>query len=401
MKKKIIGNVLNTLAILALASGVFFFTAAGSSASEGKTEIEAINEMYFDGENLSMTYTIISHCKAGLHGMQVEFEPETVDYRDTEKVKSLRAVLYDVVQDEDEEDCDVKEKEITVKAKVDLNELAGDEAHRLVRKGLVMDPDYGVKLPAVRLGASTGAFKDKMGSYDSHYSKPNKPAPVSTVQVAMVEYSPIWKCKLYKNDGARKDGFTGTGNTVEEARRSASVSCKSTNNPNCDAYSQDSSHTSCVFDLQETETVKEFRSDNLPANAQTVAWNCSLKKNDGSRKNEFSGSGATQEEARAEAARYCRGTNHPDCDKFSLDDDHTSCSQTMKAYGPKPEAMWKCTLWKNDGARKDGFTGTGKTELDARNGAASGCRGTNNPNCGVWSTDPAHTNCNIELVYPK
>ena len=58
-----------------------------------------------------------------------------------------------------------------------------------------------------------------------------------------------------------------------------------------------------------------------------------------------------------------------------------------------PIFLWSCELWKRDGARKDGFTGTGETEREARHSAARGCMTTNNPSCDIWSNDPAHTQC--------
>jgi hypothetical protein len=122
-----------------------------------------------------------------------------------------------------------------------------------------------------------------------------------------------------------------------------------------------------------------------------------LYKNDGSRSDGFTGSGATESDARANAAAMCRATKHPKCDAFALDSGHTSCSAAMRYEMPKPAYAWVCSLYKNDGSRKDGFRGSGATEQEARRDAAAGCRNTSNPHCDIFSMDPAHTTCSVEF----
>lgn len=250
------------------------------------------------------------------------------------------------------------------------------------------------------------SFSDRGGPHQDWHnnndSNNNTTVP-STVNVVVVGYTPTWRCSLYKNDSSRTDGFEGTGATIEEARRNASTRCRSTNNPNCDLYSNSPDHTTCDAQYQETTKTVQYDSNNMPPGATMDSWNCVLNKNDGlsAGSDGFQGFGRTEAAARADAATKCSATNNPRCNNYSTDASHTNCAQQMVMYGPKPSAVWNCSLRKNDGSRNDGFAGTGSTEADARRNAISGCQGTNNPNCSQYSKDPAHTQCTVAFVYPQ
>jgi hypothetical protein len=98
---------------------------------------------------------------------------------------------------------------------------------------------------------------------------------------------------------------------------------------------------------------------------------------------------------------------------MAMDLDHTSCEQAPKknsraveyAREDIPEQArfhgWECELWKNDGARKDGFTGAGPTIEDAREQAIEGCKRTNNEYCTLYGQDAEHTACMPLLVFEK
>lgn len=116
-------------------------------------------------------------------------------------------------------------------------------------------------------------------------------------------------------------------------------------------------------------------------------WECVLFKRDGAKRDGFTGVNKDQRQARAEASQGCKRTNNPRCDEWSLDPDHTTCRLVQ----------YRCVLWKNDGAKRDGFEGTGETEEAARQQSAYGCQRTNNPKCDEWSKDNSHTKC--ERVY--
>ena len=130
-----------------------------------------------------------------------------------------------------------------------------------------------------------------------------------------------WACTLWKKDGSRNDGFQGSGKTVDEARQAAAKGCKVTNNPNCDVYSRDKSHTQCLPAVRYNAPKPE------------AVWSCTLWKKDGARNDGFKGQGSTELEARRDTISGCLRTNNPHCDAYAMDPDHTQC--TVDFYSPQ------------------------------------------------------------------
>lgn len=144
-----------------------------------------------------------------------------------------------------------------------------------------------------------------------------------------------------------------------------------------------------------------------------IRWECMLWKNDGARDDGFKGEGGSEVQARTQAAHECSRTNHPHCYSMAMDTGHTACEQAPRKNSRTVEYAredipqqarfdgWECELWKNDGARKDGFTGTGPTIDDARDQAIAGCERTNNDYCTLYGQDDEHTACRPLLVFEK
>lgn len=396
----------------AAAFAVFCLSVLFSSAALGaaaRTPVETLDEVYFDGRKLVYAYTIQSRCGADKHDSEVELYVEKTSSRKNKKVLALFVEITDVSP---EGDCGGEAGEVTVAAEKNIRRLIRDELSDLEDEGYAMAPDLAVELPPVRPGLAGLSASSVVGGSvelptrrvepeEAVATPPPAPEPPKVVDVVEVDYVSGWHCHLRKNDGSRRDGFDGYGSTVEEARNAAASGCLSTNHPKCFDFSADPAHTTCRFELRERQKVVQYNSDELPAGAQTSSWTCELWKNDGSRKDGFRGTAATEAEARARAARGCGRTNHPLCEQFSLDTAHTACTPLIRLEKPKPETLWTCTLWKKDGSRKDGFSGTGATEAEARRATLPGCHRTNHPKCVEWSLDPAHTACKVELYYPE
>ncbi len=386
--------------MMCAALGLALLAASPAAALRGnRAPVDALDEVSYDGTFITVIYTVDSRCKAPDHKTIVEFESEKTASKAKKAVVALTARVYDSAP---EQDCEGRLAAVVVKSTLDFSKLVEGELSGLRDKDYSIDPDYIVNLPAVRppLPDDGHSRKPPAESGDASGSVVKQAAPVTKVKVVNVNYVPAWKCLLNKNDGSSRDGFTGIGPTLDEARRNSVSQCLSTGNPSCNAFSADPAHTACEAGLTTQESVAEYDSDKLPEGARTESWNCILRKSDGSRKDGFTGAAATEEEARAQAASGCQRTNNPQCDAYSTDDAHTKCEPRVVVEGPKPQAVYKCTLWKNDGSRKDGFGGSGPTMQDAQRDAASGCQRTNNPNCLAYATDPAHTQCTADFVYP-
>ncbi|HOO56503.1 MAG TPA: hypothetical protein PLN69_06755 [bacterium] len=390
-------TILFTLALTAL------LTCMISAAGLEEKNIEKLDIVSYDGNILSFSYTVESKCPAMSHEATVEITPV---------IKNREAVAFEIsVYDAAYESrCNGPETLITVTGNENIARLLEMSLLGVEEDGYRIAKDHAIYLPPLNSRPSKSGdmlTPPGAGGPMPGGGRPDTP-PRSEVQVIptkvpvnYIEYAPSWKCVLYKRDGARKDGFTGNGNTIEQARNNAASGCMRTNNPYCHDYAQDPAHTTCEVELIESASIKEFDSDKLPANASISEWACLLNKNDGSRNDGFRGVGQTEEQARAQAAGYCNRTNNPLCDTYANDSSHTSCEASYVAYGPKPEAVWSCTLWKRDGARKDGFEGQGKTESEARQNTISGCQRTNNPYCYDYAMDPSHTPCEVQFIYPE
>lgn len=138
----------------------------------------------------------------------------------------------------------------------------------------------------------------------------------------------------------------------------------------------------------------------VPTNQANYAFSCVLYKKDGARRDGFTGIDPDITIARQKASRSCNTTNNPNCDYWSKHPDHTTCGVVDADTGSSVQAKveWTCELWKRDGAKKDGFSGWGNTELEARAQSAKGCQRTNNPRCNEWSKNPDHTACTAKIV---
>jgi hypothetical protein len=155
-----------------------------------------------------------------------------------------------------------------------------------------------------------------------------------------------------------------------------------------------------VVPQQSTQQPPKNDTPNTPAPVAAPLWSCTLYKNDGAKKDGFTGRNANIDIARADAARGCMRTNNPNCNYWSNHPEHTTCT-LMNANNNNaklPATEWTCTLYKNDGAKRDGFSGVADNELEARRRSSTGCKRTNNPSCDIWSMDPDHTTCTVRLV---
>jgi hypothetical protein len=390
MKKRIA----NTLAIIAALS-VLSLGQAPRAADELKEKtIKTLDSVYFDGVTLNYSYTVDSKCPANSHSSFVELSPVTKD-------KYVTGFKVEVIDAAYESKCSAKASTVSVSGKENLAVIIERESNKQKAKGLKIAPEYTIQLLPVK------PSKDGIAQGPTGVSAPpavaSQPKPVipQKVMVNVVEYTAGWKCELWKRDGARKDGFVGTGSTLDEARNNAAISCMSTNNPYCHDYAKNPAHTTCDVQINEKSKLVEYDYDKLPASAAVSSWSCNLLKNDGSSRDGFIGEGTTEQEARSRAASLCKSTNNPLCDQYSQNDNHTSCAPAYLYKGPKPSTQWTCTLYKRDGARNDGFTGTGSTEKEARNNTVPGCQRTNHPKCYDFSVDPSHTSCSVDLVYPR
>ena len=356
--------------------------------------VYVLDSLLYDGQRLEFTYTVDSRCNRLEHDAQLDYDLET--YRD----RVLKMRLY-VTDSAPENHCGGPVRQIEVSGSLDIASWLNREIQALEAQRYVMDQDFVLEMPPLRpmgFGAGTN-FGQTPPETDTGTTPSTGMADLpETIPVTIVTYEPTYSCTLYKNDGARDDGFTGTGSNLEDARREAGRACTRTNHPDCMSFAYDPVHTTCDAELVAVENVKQYDSDDLPEGSYIDSWSCTLYKNDGARKDGFTGNGETIDDARASAANGCKRTNHPLCEDFSLDSEHTSCMPAVRFENAKPIARWTCTLWKNDGSRKDGFTGTGETEEEARRDSTRGCRTTNNPYCDQYSMNPDHTQCTVEFV---
>ncbi len=390
-------------AIIFVVVAALFLTCLDAGAAQIK-QVGILDTMSFDGAALEYSFLTYSRCPASQHRASVRFSPEYKSYRGTKKVVSFTVDLFDAA-----DSCDRPEKDIVVSAKINLYDKLKSELKNQIDKGYVIDPDYVLWLPAVRT-SPMGKAADTSGATTAEpapsapqtVQTPDKktPAQSKTVKVALKQYSTRWHCYLQKNDGARNDGFNGYGSTLEDARNDAASGCFRTNNPHCTAYSRHPDHTVCNVEFQDTGDVKlvDYDRDQIPKDINIERWECMLRKNDGARNDGFQGTGTTEEKARKDTISGCRSTNNPYCEQYAVDDAHTKCVAYASAQNSTPQVRWTCTLWKNDGARNDGFEGTGATENEAREDTIGGCLSTNNPYCKEYSRDPEHTKCTAEIV---
>lgn len=374
---------------IALIAGITLAALTAVSQYADEKQVETLDSVGINGGTISFTYTIESKCPARSHDSSIEVKEQ----KSNGVVEGFTVKIFDAAY---ESECKGEKTSVTVSGSANLKRAVDAKLKELQKAGARIGANLTYKLPPLNMAALENAGDDEDKDTSGGTKKTMLPV---MVDVTVVEYTPIWKCTLWKNDGAKKDGFEGTGSTIDEARRDAAQGCKRTNNPRCDEYSQSPEHTNCQADLQETSKVVQMDSNKLPAGTQLASWDCTLNKKDGARDDGFVGTGKTEMEAREDAAAKCARTNNPKCDLFASDDTHTACAPKMAFYGPKPYAQWKCTLWKNDGARKDGFEGTGATEAEARQDTILGCKRTNNPYCVQYSKDPKHTPCGVEFVY--
>jgi hypothetical protein len=378
-------------------AGIMALTAFSQNARE--TNIKALDSVGINGGSIDYTYTVSSKCPARSHDSSVEVTAKT-----TQKVVNAFSItIYDTTY---ESRCNARIGDVTVSGSADLAQEIADKSDEMRRKGYRISPSATFVLPPISIEpfGNAGTVSDTQPPpYHGprQTTGPRNPTEPVMVDVTEISYKPAWHCKLFKNDGARNDGFDGNGATIEEARRAASQGCRSTNNPYCDAYSKSPGHTTCDVQLQETTKVNRYDSNNPPPNAVRDTWACTLNRNDGAGGDGFTGIGRTEEDARSDAANKCSPTNRSQCGSYSTDNRHTSCAQRMVLYGPKPQAAWKCTMYKNDGSRNDGFAGAGSTETEARSNTIPGCQSTNNPYCQQYSTDPVHTQCTVDFAYPQ
>jgi hypothetical protein len=381
--------------IVAVAAALLTISAITVFARDAKeTDIKKLDTVNVNRGILDYSYIIKSKCPGNMHTSAVVITTESAK-------KVIKTFLIKITDSANESMCAGSQKDETMFGTVNLANEIEAKSNEMTNRGFKIDPEATLILPPV----SAAAIINKNVYYrqGAPFGWKNEPAVPSTVSVMYVDYTPLWKCELYKNNGDRRDGYEGSGATLEEARRDAADRCKRANNSYCDQYSNSPEHTACAAQLQETTKVVQYDTTNLPNDATAGSWKCVLSINDGLSRNfdGFEGNGNTEFAARSEAADKCSSSNNPRCHILSMDDNHTICSQQMAIYGPKPSILWKCSLWKNDGSRNDGFSGSGATEHEARENTISGCQRTNNPNCAAYSNDPAHTQCSAEFVYPQ
>jgi hypothetical protein len=390
---KIIGRNLFAAGVLAVLLAIGMRALAvrvGDNKVFGKklnTDITLLDALSYNGSTMSFSYTLTSECPAGDHATEVIIDNERRD----KKVLAFRLKITDVAP---EGVCAGPAGPVTVSYAVDFRSMLDAAITELQRAGFTVDENAIIHMLNVR-PLMPGAVA---GNYEIGPVTPQPPAgppPAGDVQVqppasvTFVEYKPQYECTTWKQDGARKDGFTGTGSTLEQARKGAANGCARTHHPQCVDFSQDPNHTTCNVTLQQTE-----KTVNLSAGDQGVSvsqWSCSLGS--------YQGSGGTMEQARTKAQELCKAAGNPNCDAWTRSGT-AACLPSLRYTTPQPQAVWACMLWKNDGARNDGFRGTGSSEIEARRNAITGCLTTNNAYCDTYAMDPAHTRCDVELVTP-
>jgi len=392
--------------MIGFAVATVLFALPAAALKHAGTPVGAVDEVYFNGANLQLAYEVESRCKAQDHTTTLDFNFEKTTSRTRKTVVSLTALVYDSAT---ENQCSSRLGSVLIKTSLNLSKLVDEKLSELRDQGYDIDPDYTLILPPLRALLPDEGHIGDIPSTGGAVATPPTPdggikPPSSTgtkVNVVKVNYIPNWHCRVNKNDGSSRDGFDGYGKTMNDALQQSVSACSLTGDSNlCRTISSNPQHTFCDPGLGTEESVSEYDSNNLPAGAHTESYTCTLRKNDGARKDGFSGTAATEESARQKAADGCKSTNHPSCDSFSQDDAHTTCAPRIVVEGPKPTMNWTCTLYKYDGARKDGFQGSGASRDEAASNAASACSSTHHPQCNAFSIDPAHTQCTADYIYP-
>ncbi len=385
-------------ALLILAPAIYVGITAAPAAiavKPEKTYIDALDTMSYDGETLAFSYSVFARCEAAEYETFIGL---TVEKSAGKTKKTVNSVTVEISDVSPEHTCASEPSPVSVSSKANLTKSIDKEMDKWVSKGYTISKDLSVTLPSLRRPVA-GGYEGSVPAPGKSYGGAPLPTP-QNMNVTYIEYQPQWKCTLYKHDGARKDGFTGAGGTIDAARQGAISGCARTNNPHCQDYAVDPAHTTCDVQILESTRDEVVPANSAPLGARSM-WTCIMNKYDGSAGDGFKATAETEDAARMAAANLCKRTNNSRCDNFAYDADHTSCSQALVVAGPKPSVSWRCTLYKRDGARKDGFAGSGGNELEARRDTIAGCMTTNNPYCEKYAMDPAHTPCSAELVYPQ
>jgi hypothetical protein len=352
-----------------------------------KSVVTRLDAISFNGATLSLVYTLQSPCPASEHTTELAMDTE----RQGKKVVAFRLKITDSAP---AQGCRGAAGPVTVSHTADFRALYDATASEALRAGFTVDPNAFLYMPEVNPLASDGAAVDIGAGTIAPPATGAAPPPAQVappVSITLVEYEPVYECTTWKRDGARKDGFTGTGSSLEEARKGAANGCARTNHPMCVAFSQNPEHTDCTVSFQKAEKLVQLGADAQGQGAAVTGWSCALGN--------YQGSGATMDQASRQTLDRCRAANAMNCDAW-VRSGSMSCAPSLRYAMPQPQAQWACMLWKNDGARKDGFRGTGNTEIEARRAASRGCKTTNNPSCDTWSLDPAHTRCDVEFSTP-
>lgn len=383
---------------IAIVAGAVAFAMVLSltafSRNAQATTVKALDSININNRTLAYAYTVNSRCPASSHDNSLLISTVNIQ-------KLINSFVIKIMDSANESQCSGALNAVAISGTIDLASAVRSKSREMMNRGYRIDPEATVVLPPVRSAAFANANVGSGGGVYSGWQ--NRTSLPSTVDVVFIDYTPIWRCTLYKNDNSLTDGFEGTGATMDEARRNASANCKATYSPYCDQYSNSPDHTTCDSQLQETTRVGRYNTNNLPAGTTRDAWKCVLNRNDGLSgvPDGFEGFGNSESAARANAASKCSATSNSNCNYYSTDVSHTACARQMVVYGPKPSTVWNCTLRKNDGSRNDGFNGSGSTESEARNNTISGCQTTSNPYCTQYANDPAHTECSVAFVNPQ
>lgn len=415
-------NKLSKIVVIAAVLSVVMLSGPSRYAAGNDAEqIYVVDSLFYDGKAIDITYSVKSDCSPSQHIGGLDFEIDSKDVSSHKIVIGLKSAVYDIVQSNE---CRKGKDMIKVSFNLDFQNHVAEMIERLKEEGYEIADDYYVQLPKTYVakntvnaaatpatgGNSTGWEDVSTGSTlperrpggtsNTGSTVQRRPEVGTTYTVIRKDYSLQWHCNLDKHSPAKKNNFDGYGSTEDEARRDAGSGCARTNavNPNCSEMSWDPYYTTCDVDLQETAGTTETVTV-LPDGAQLQGWSCLLNKNDGSRRDGFTGEGASIEEAQASAASMCMSTNNPLCEEYSLDGNHTSCNGMYMVNATPPQLTWTCVLDKHSPAKRNTFYGTGSTKDEARQQARAGCAPTNpvNPNCSEMSLDPKYTTCTVAL----
>lgn len=402
---------------LAILASMVFSGQNRYAAENDAERIYVVDSLFYDGSAIDITYSVESGCSPSQHIGGLDFEVDAKDVSSHKLVVGLKSSVYDITQSAQ---CRKGKDMIKVSFNLDFQKHVSDMVERLKAKGYEVADDYYVELPKTYVSkkataaapapaaatpsgwtdAATETKPERRPGGTSDAAVQRRPEVGKTYTVVKKDYALKWHCNLDKHSAAKRNNFDGYGSTEDEARRNAASACAVTNavNPNCSEMGRDPRYTTCDVDLEETVGAAQVVSV-LPEGAQLQGWSCLLNKNDGSRRDGFTGEGASLEEAQAAAANSCMGTNNPLCEQFSKDGDHTSCNGTYMLNATPPQMQWTCVLDKHSAAKRNTFYGTGSTKEEARQQARAGCAPTNpvNPNCSEMSLDPYYTSCSVQL----